>query len=482
VQVLISYRRTDAKQAAGRLAETLKTRLGPGSVFIDSDIEPGTDWRDVLVARVRSADVVLALIGGDWAKQTVNRDRRLLLHSAEEDVLRLEMETAYEHGVPIIPVLVDHKELPPAARVARPFRPLLRLQRAVLDSDNWSPGVDVLIERINRPPEPLKVVKASVPALPVGATNGQRANISPIIDALTRGRLVTFLGPEFNAAEPGVLDDAHGLARKLAGRRTPPIDGDNLAWVSQRVAVIDGPEALRHELGQVLHGPATPTALHRFVAALPRRLRSAGLNGAQLIVTMNYDDALERAFDEAGEPYDLAVFIAEGEHRGKFAHVHWWEPDADNPTIIDQPNGYVDFPFDGDGEPERTVIVKLCGGRAELGPDLALDGNFVVTEDDFIGFLSEAPITALVPNQILGKIRRSFSLFLSCPLGEWPTRVYFNRLWADRPLGAVIAPSLIEAEQLHWTRLGVSIVNETLAAATDLIDQRLAELAEKARE
>jgi hypothetical protein len=293
---------------------------------------------------------------------------------------------------------------------------------------------------------------------------------------------VTFLGPEFNAAEPGVLPDAHGLARELAGRRTPPIDGDNLAWVSQRVAVVDGQDALRHELGQVLHGPATPTALHRFVAGLPRRLRAAGCNDAQLIVTMNYDDALERAFDEAGEPYDLAVFIAEGEHRGKFAHVQWWDPDAENPTIIDQPNGYVGFPFDGYGEPERTVIVKLCGGWAELGPDLPLNGNFVVTEDDFIGFLSEAPITALVPMQILGKIRRSFSLFLSCPLGEWPTRVYFNRLWADRPLGAVIAPSLIEAEQIHWTRLGVSIVNETLTAATDLIDQRLAALAREARE
>ena len=30
-----------------------------------------------------------------------------------------------------------------------------------------------------------------------------------------------------------------------------------------------------------------------------------------LCVTMNYDDSLERAFQEADEPYDLVTYIAE---------------------------------------------------------------------------------------------------------------------------------------------------------------------------
>jgi hypothetical protein len=37
-------------------------------------------------------------------------------------------------------------------------------------------------------------------------------------------------------------------------------------------------------------------------------------------VTTNYDDSLERAFEEAGEAYDLVAYIADGEDRGRFLH------------------------------------------------------------------------------------------------------------------------------------------------------------------
>ena len=43
----------------------------------------------------------------------------------------------------------------------------------------------------------------------------------------------------------------------------------------------------------------------------------------QVILTTNYDDLLERALEEAGEPYDLITYIASGpaEYRGRF--MHW---------------------------------------------------------------------------------------------------------------------------------------------------------------
>ena len=52
-------------------------------------------------------------------------------------------------------------------------------------------------------------------------------------------------------------------------------------------------------------------------------------------MTTNYDDALERAFDEAEEPYDLAVYMASGDDKGKFVHV----PYDGEPQVVEVPNG-----------------------------------------------------------------------------------------------------------------------------------------------
>jgi hypothetical protein len=46
----------------------------------------------------------------------------------------------------------------------------------------------------------------------------------------------------------------------------------------------------------------------QFLAALPARLRQAGLPRAcPLVLTTNYDDALERAFGGSGEPFDVVA-------------------------------------------------------------------------------------------------------------------------------------------------------------------------------
>ena len=48
----------------------------------------------------------------------------------------------------------------------------------------------------------------------------------------------------------------------------------------------------------------------------------------QVILTTNYDDALERAFDAVDEPYDLITYVVASpkEHKGRFMH---WPPSHD---------------------------------------------------------------------------------------------------------------------------------------------------------
>ena len=74
--------------------------------------------------------------------------------------------------------------------------------------------------------------------------------------------------------------------------------------------------------------------MHRFLARFPRMLEELGLEKRyQLIVTTNFDTALEQAFDDELEPYDLAVYMANGPDNGKFVHF----PHDGAPVAIGQP-------------------------------------------------------------------------------------------------------------------------------------------------
>ena len=50
----------------------------------------------------------------------------------------------------------------------------------------------------------------------------------------------------------------------------------------------------------------------------------------QLVITTNYDDALERAFAAAGEELDVVYYAAEAERAGRFVHIR---PDGERVEI-----------------------------------------------------------------------------------------------------------------------------------------------------
>jgi len=114
-----------------------------------------------------------------------------------------------------------------------------------------------------------------------------------VLLALFSGRLVAVLGAE-------VAD----LAARLAQRFDYAETGSSLPRVAQYVAVMKGSGPLYDELHALLDADATPTPIHRFFASLPPVLRERGVPH-QLLVTTSYDLALEAAFLDAGEEFDL---------------------------------------------------------------------------------------------------------------------------------------------------------------------------------
>lgn len=501
LRIFISYRRSDTQSACRQLSSALKAHFRAGDVFFDTqDLEAGANWRNEIRTRVGGSDALIAVIGPHWLSIAGEQTRRGLLDPREEDVLRLEIETALAGGVRVVPVLVDDAQMPARERLPRPFKPLASLQAVSLRHASWDDDVEDLIgsleaiaaqiangrrQAVPLEPKPAEARRPRAQASRLEQrrpTTSVRAAAAPgashyeeVAEYVADGSVVLLLGSSVNAVdtdEPwehgsGSPPDADGIARYLARRFRLESEFTDLAQVSQYVSLTRGKVDLYRTLRELLvKSDCTPGSVHRFLARLPRRLRQLDRERYHLIVTANYDGALEQAFDEVSEPYDLAVFIAEGEHKGRFLHIPWWDGGAQKATPISIPNEYVEFPIDEDGELERTVIVKVHGGAvADALGTYRLRDNYVITENDYIGYLSRSPVESLIPLQILNKMRESHFLFLGYGMRDWNLRVFLQRIWGEQRLGArswAIQWDTDEVENEFWEEFGVDLYDTRL--------------------
>ena len=130
-RIFISYRRVDAGWPARWLADQLAGQFGAGVVFQDVDsIRPGDDFAAEIEAAVGTCSALLALIGPRWLSAVDGAGRRL---DDSQDWVRLEIETALNRGVRIIPVLVDGARMPTADELPLSLRSLARRQAISLN-------------------------------------------------------------------------------------------------------------------------------------------------------------------------------------------------------------------------------------------------------------------------------------------------------------------------------------------------------------
>jgi hypothetical protein len=108
--VFISYRREDSRHIAGRIYDKLVDRFGRKAVFFDVDSEAfGIDFREHIREKVGNCAVFLAIIGRNWNPPNASGQPRM---NDARDHLRIEVESALQRGIPVIPVLVDGVEVP----------------------------------------------------------------------------------------------------------------------------------------------------------------------------------------------------------------------------------------------------------------------------------------------------------------------------------------------------------------------------------
>ncbi len=298
-----------------------------------------------------------------------------------------------------------------------------------------------------------------------------------LVPALTEGNVVPFLGAGVNLCDrpPGNWDEksdylpsgaelADYLAKKFNYTDNDKLD---LLRVSQYVATMAGSGPLYNKLRSILKKDGyKPNSLHNFFAKMTPLLHQKGFPvNCPLIVTTNYDDLMERAFEGVGQPVDVVAYVADHkQYRGKFWH---WKHDG-SVELIHTPNQYFEFEFD-----KRPVILKIHGAFDRQGKNR---DSFVITEDHYIDYLTRTDISNLMPIQLAEKLYNSHFLFLGYSLRDWNLRVILHRIWGEQALSYTswaiqLNPQMID--QKAWGKRDVEILNVDLKKYIDELNNHI---------
>jgi TIR domain-containing protein len=155
-KIFISYRRHDTEGFAGRLFDQLSIHFGEQQIFMDIDtIEAGEDFIEVIEQAVSSCSVMIAVIGPRWLTSVDGEGRRRL--DNPEDFVRVEISTALQRNIRVVPVLVQGASIPKSTQLPEVLAKLARRNAFELSSTRWKYDVErliLIIEKVLRKSKP----------------------------------------------------------------------------------------------------------------------------------------------------------------------------------------------------------------------------------------------------------------------------------------------------------------------------------------
>ncbi len=306
------------------------------------------------VQRAVLLDQALALWRGEplaefryesFAREEIARLEEFHLTLVEERAEAKLAIGAHAEVVPELEALVGVHPLRERLR-AQLMLALYRSGRQAEALEVYREGRDLLVEGLGLEPSPLlrgvhaSILRQETFAVGRGAIP-EVEHFEEVAAALLAGRVTVVVG-----------SDSEPLASELARRFGVEGTGPELARVSQAVAVLNGSGPLYDALHTLVEGDGEPSPVHRFLASLPALLRERD-TAQPLLVTTGYELALERALEEAEEPYETVCYLASGQMRGNFCHI----APTGVANVIERPNAYTgDLALDA-----RTVLLHLQG-------------------------------------------------------------------------------------------------------------------------
>jgi hypothetical protein len=269
-----------------------------------------------------------------------------------------------------------------------------------------------------------------------------------VIPFLGSGASLNRTSPEIpsDSGEVASLPTASELARILADQTNFPENEQlDLTKVAQLCHVVGGRAPLHRVLRGIFNRDYPCLSVHHYLASLDVPL---------LIVTTNYDDLIERAFDAKGRKYDVVIHTTDPLLG---ARLLWWRHGSHEPEKV-LPNRL---------EPSleaTTVIYKMHGAIDRRVPSR---DQYVITEDDYVEFLSRMVNKTAIPASFAEPFVTRHFLFLGYSLRDWNFRVVLNRIEKQLRRSHELASWAVQydpspLERRFWQGRGVEVYDLTI--------------------
>jgi len=111
-------------------------------------IDIGLDFVDVINSSLSQCKVLIVVIGKSWL--TVADEDGMRRLDNPDDYVRLEIETALQRDVRVVPVLLEGVSIPKSAQLPQTLASLARRNGTTVSHANFGSDTDRLIERLKQ--------------------------------------------------------------------------------------------------------------------------------------------------------------------------------------------------------------------------------------------------------------------------------------------------------------------------------------------
>ncbi|MFQ6333294.1 SIR2 family protein [Methylophilus sp. 3sh_L] len=262
--------------------------------------------------------------------------------------------------------------------------------------------------------------------------------LQTIRQSLAEGSVIPYLGPAVLELEPAsckVPATPEALVALLTSKVSVPHKiRTNLTAAAQFIENFKHRKSLVNLMTEAYAPGASPNALHRFLASLPKK--------PLLVVDSWYSNAMAQAL--AGQHnWGMIQGVSQSEHLGQW--VHYLELDGTNIEA-------------SEADAWTTILYQPLGSNQPAQ-------NYIISDSDYVEVLTEIDIQTPIPSRVQELRSGAHFLFMGCRFNHQLTRTYARQIM-KRSSGqhwAVISGPLTRMEEKFLAEQQINRIDLPLA-------------------